>query len=89
MKSYHLACIVLSSALLATTPSGAKATKYTSSEIGASKTCKQKDAAMPVEDCMKKFGDTFCKAKGHKTHIMVNWSSSGDGYANPDLIYCK
>ena len=67
----------------------AKSTKYTSEEIGAEKTCRNDDPATPVDKCMKKFGEKFCDDKGHKSYLMINWSSSDNGYSDPDLIYCK
>ncbi len=90
MRLHTVACIVVSSvSLTMAMPVMAKSTKYTSKEINAEKTCRTNDAAMPVGKCMKKFGDKFCKGKGHKTYVMVNWSSSADGYSIPTLIYCK
>jgi len=70
-------------------PASAKSTKYTAKQIGAEKACRNDDPAMPLAKCMKDFGDRFCQEKGHKTHIMVNWSSDQPGYSSPDMIYCK
>jgi hypothetical protein len=90
MKLQTVACLVVASVLLATAaPSSAKSVKYTSKQIGAEKTCRNDDAVMPVAKCMKKFGEQFCKDKGHKTYIAVNWSSSVKGYSDPTSIYCK
>lgn len=75
--------------LVAAAPAIAKSHKYTSDMIGAKKTCKSGDPSTPVDKCIKAFADKFCKDKGHKTYVMANWSSSGNGYTDPTLIYCK
>ncbi len=85
-----MAYVVISAILLVTAETAfAKSEKYTAENIGAEKTCKSDGAAVPVKDCMNEFAEKFCKEKGHKTHMMVSWSSSGDGYSDPDVIYCK
>jgi hypothetical protein len=75
--------------LVAAAPAAAKSHKYTSEIIGAQKTCKSGDPSAPVDKCIKAFADKFCKDKGHKTYVMANWKSSGNGYSDPTLIYCK
>lgn len=81
--------IVSSVFLAATTPVSAKSVKYKAEQIGATKTCRDNDPAMPVKTCIKKFAEKFCQGKGHKTYVMANWASSGNGYTDPSLIYCK
>ena len=90
MKLQTMACVVVPTILLVTSvPALAKSEKYTAESIGAEKTCESDEATVPVKDCMNEFAEKFCKDKGHKTHMMVSWSSSGDGYSDPDVIYCK
>ncbi len=90
MKLYFTRMVIVSLiSLITAVPVLAKSVKYTSEQIGAEKTCRSDDASLPVDDCMKEFGEEFCKEKGHKTHVMVSWSSSVPGYSDPDIIYCK
>ena len=89
MKLQVMTFVVLSSVLLVATPAAsAKTVKYKGEQIGAKETCKDKDPAMPVQKCIKKFAETFCKDKGHKSYIAANWETT-KGYANPTSIYCK
>jgi len=90
MRSISIAGIAAALILFASAmPTQAKSVKYTSEDIGAQQTCKSEDEANPVKDCMQEFGEKFCKEKGHKTYVMVNWSSSGGGFSDPTIIYCK
>jgi hypothetical protein len=81
--------VVCSVSLVTAAPALAKSEKYTEESIGAEKTCKSDDASKPIKDCMNEFAEKFCKDKGHTTHVMVSWASAGDGYSNPNRIYCK
>lgn len=90
MKLYTVAYVVVASFLLATAaPALAKNVKYKSKQIGAEKTCRNDDKVTPVAKCMQKFGDKFCKEKGHRSRVMVSWESVADGYSNPTVIYCN
>ena len=90
MKLQMITCAVFSATLLATAgPTMAKNKKYTEENIEAEKTCQTDEATVPLKDCMNEFAEKFCRDNGHNTHVMVSWSSSGDGYSDPDVIYCK
>ena len=90
MKRPAAVCVMVLTLLLAfALPSQAKSTKYDAAAIGASKTCRNDDAANPVSKCIKTFAEKFCKDKGHKSYVAANWASAKDGYSNPNLIYCK
>ena len=93
MKKSNKTWAILASFLLAMAmPSLAQAKKatkkFSSEEIGAQKTCRKDDSAVPVHKCMKKFAKEFCVSKGYKDSKAVQWSSSGDGYSDPVEIYC-